>query len=199
VSGKKADHRDRVVPPMMEAGRWYCLEIMLDAGTPAAADSLADGVLDYWIDGVEYGPWPHLWFRTTPDLKLGILWMSLFHHEAHSVEGILLDDIVVSTERVGCGQQQTGIALLPVPRVTRIEIAPNPGHGLFVLSLPDGNPIDALIVTDLLGRRIAAAIPDVNTSSPRREVDLSSHPPGVYLVHAFQGDGRRYTGVIHRR
>ena len=34
--------------------------------------------------------------------RFPILWLSLFHHAEHSVEGILLDDVVVSTDRVGC-------------------------------------------------------------------------------------------------
>jgi len=59
-------------------------------------------VVNFWLDGEEYGPWNDLWMRTTPDLRVGILWLSLFHHGEHSVEGILLDDVVVSTEPIGC-------------------------------------------------------------------------------------------------
>jgi hypothetical protein len=99
---EKPQHRETVLPPVMETGRWYCLEIMMDGATPVTSDAEADGVLDWWIDGVEIGPWDDLWLRTTPDLKITILWLSLFHHGDHSVEGVMLDNVVVSTERIGC-------------------------------------------------------------------------------------------------
>ena len=54
------------------------------------------------MDGLEIGPWDDLWFRTTEDLKISILWLSLFHHTDHSVEGIYLDNVVVSTSLIGC-------------------------------------------------------------------------------------------------
>jgi hypothetical protein len=39
--------------------------------------------------------------RTTPDLKITTLWINLWHHGDHSVEGILVDEVVVSTKRIG--------------------------------------------------------------------------------------------------
>jgi hypothetical protein len=99
---ERPQHRETVVPAPLVAGRWYCLELLIDAGTPVAAETDADGVLDFWVDGLELGPWTDLWWRTVPDLRASILWLSLFHHAEHSVEGILLDDVVVSTDRIGC-------------------------------------------------------------------------------------------------
>ncbi len=96
------EHRATVLPPVLETGRWYCVEMMFDAGTPTTDPAAADGVLNFWLDGVEFGPWDDLWLRTTPDLQLTILWMRLFHHEDHPVEGILLDNIAVGTQRIGC-------------------------------------------------------------------------------------------------
>jgi len=89
-------------PPVLESGRWYCIEMMFDAGTPSPDGSVTDGVLDFLIDGESYGPWDDLWLRTSPDLKLSILWLQLFHHGDHSVGGMLLDNVVVSTEPIGC-------------------------------------------------------------------------------------------------
>ena len=85
----------------MEDNRWYCIEMMMDAGTPVSDAELADGILNFWIDGVEYGPWDDLWLRTTDTLKLTILWLNLFHHAEHSVEGVFIDNVVVSTSRIG--------------------------------------------------------------------------------------------------
>lgn len=96
------DHRPTIMPPEMETGRWYCLETMLDAGPAAASQAQAGGVLDFWIDGVQYGPWTDLWMRTTTDLKITILWLNLFHHGSHSTEGVMIDNVVVSKSRVGC-------------------------------------------------------------------------------------------------
>ena len=74
---------------------------MMDGGAPTPGSEGADGVLNLWIDGVEYGPWNNLWMRTTPDLKITILWINLWFHSDHSVEGIMVDEVVVSTERIG--------------------------------------------------------------------------------------------------
>ena len=98
----KPQHRETVMPPQMQSGRWYCIETMLNSGSPVSAEAQANGVQDFWIDGVEYGPWSGLWHRTTAALQLHILWLSVFHHASHSVEGIMLDNVVISTQPIGC-------------------------------------------------------------------------------------------------
>lgn len=99
---EKAQHRESVMPPTLQTGRWYCVEMMLDGGTATTNEGDADGQLDFWIDEIEIGPWTDLWLRTDANLKIGILWLSLFHHGDHSVEGLMLDQVVVSTERIRC-------------------------------------------------------------------------------------------------
>ncbi len=99
---KKPEQRETVMPPQLESGRWYCIEVLLDGGTPVASAALADGAANFWVDGIQYGPWTTLWMRTTSALKVSTLWMNLFHHAEHSTAGVMLDDIVVSTSRVGC-------------------------------------------------------------------------------------------------
>jgi hypothetical protein len=88
------------MPPKLTTGKWYRIQLMMDMCTPAADISKADGTINFWIDGVEYGPWKNLWLRTTPNLQLSILSLGLFHHGAHSKEGVLIDDVVVSTEPI---------------------------------------------------------------------------------------------------
>jgi hypothetical protein len=95
-------HRETVTPPTLVDDRWTCVEMLMDGGTPSSTGSQADGELDFWVDGVQVGPWNDLWFRTTADVKLTILWLSLFHHGDHSVEGVMYDNVIVSTERIGC-------------------------------------------------------------------------------------------------
>jgi hypothetical protein len=100
---ERPEHEPTVWPPVLETGRWYCLEMLMDAGTPVTDPANADGVLNFWVDGVEIGPWDDLWLRTTPELQLTLLWLNLFHHDSeHSEEGIMIDNVVVSTSRIGC-------------------------------------------------------------------------------------------------
>lgn len=98
------DHRPGPLPPVMETGRWYNIEMLLDGGTPTPDGTSADGILTLWIDGVEYGPWENLWFRSTADLQITILYLRLWHHGEHSVEGIMIDEVVVSKERIGANR-----------------------------------------------------------------------------------------------
>ena len=102
----KPQHRPTVVPPQMVAGQWYCLEMMMDGGTPSSTQAGANGALNFWIDGVQYGPWTDLWMRTSSTVNIQILWLSLFHHAEHSVEGILFDNVVVSDSPIGCLKDQ---------------------------------------------------------------------------------------------
>jgi hypothetical protein len=102
-------HRETTPLPMLQTSRWYCVEIMLNGGTPTADPDIADGSLNIWIDGVGYGPWTNLWMRTTPDLRITILWLNLYFHAEHSTAGILIDNVVVSTEPIGPAGDMTGI------------------------------------------------------------------------------------------
>ncbi len=95
-------HLPKGTPPTGVADRWTCLEMMLDSGTPVSSAAAADGVLDFWQDGYEFGPWDKLWLRTSASVKPSILYLNLFHHADHSVAGLLIDNVVVSTSRIGC-------------------------------------------------------------------------------------------------
>lgn len=98
----KAAHRETVMPPRMVTNRWYCVEVLLDGGTPTPTATGASGVQNFWIDNQEFGPWTNLWHRTTSNLKVSILWLNTFFHGTHSTAGVLYDDVVVSTTRIGC-------------------------------------------------------------------------------------------------
>lgn len=117
----KAEHRENVMPPRLQTNQWYCIEVLLDGGTPTPTATGASGVQDFWIDNVQFGPWTNLWHRTTSNLKVGILWLSTFYHGTHSTAGVLLDDVVVSTSRIGCH----GGALPGAP--TNLRIVPLSG------------------------------------------------------------------------
>lgn len=95
---------DRQKPQSAEltTGAWYCIEMELDAGTPTQSASAADGRLDAWVNGEELGPWPNLWLRTSSSLSVGILWLSTFYHGDHADAGVRFDNVVVSSQRIGC-------------------------------------------------------------------------------------------------
>lgn len=99
---KNPQHQPTTPPPALQADRWYCMELMVDAGDPVDARALANGSMNFWVDGVAYGPWQQLWFRTDASVQLNHFWLGLFHHGRHAVQGILYDDVVVSRSRVGC-------------------------------------------------------------------------------------------------
>jgi len=96
------EHAARGDEPGMETGRWYCMEQMIDVGTPTSTRDGADGVLNFWIDNQEIGPWTDMWWRTSSDVKINSIWLLLYHHAEHTEEGLLIDNVVASRERIGC-------------------------------------------------------------------------------------------------
>ena len=100
----KPQHRPAISLPILQAGKWYCVEQLVTMGTPSANGTTANGRLAFWLDGQLVGDFQDLWIRTTAGLKVQNLWISLFHHNGtHSTAGELIDNIVVSTGRIGCG------------------------------------------------------------------------------------------------
>lgn len=47
--------------------------------------------------------------RTTPDLNLTILWLNLYFPAAHSTAGVMIDNVVVSTQPIGAIGTTTGV------------------------------------------------------------------------------------------
>lgn len=116
---KQPQHRPSVPLPNLVEGQWYCVEQMVDMGTPTATGQGADGRLTIWLDSNLLGDFQDLWIRTSADLRIHYLWLSLFHHDGtHSAAGELVDNVVVSTQPIGCGTTEPGI--LNPPRNLRI-------------------------------------------------------------------------------
>jgi len=115
---------------VMTTGRWYCIETMIDLGTPTPTMSGANGVLDTWLDGVHHGPntcgsWPAqcggIWFRTCSDLKIRYVdIMSTSSGRQPLGTGIYYDDVVVSTQPIGPG---TRVPYFQIPlAITNIQL-----------------------------------------------------------------------------
>jgi hypothetical protein len=98
----KPEHQEKSPPIQLQTGKWYCVELFLDGGAPTPSAEGASGRLDVRIDGESLGPWDDLWMRSTADVQVGILWLSLYHHAEHSVPGVLYDHVVVSRSPIGC-------------------------------------------------------------------------------------------------
>lgn len=98
----KPQHRVAASATPIEKGRWYCIELFVDAGTPVAEDAQADGRLGLWLDEVLVAEYSDLWFRTDPNLKLAVLWLLEYDGDEHGDEGVLYDEVVVSRTPIGC-------------------------------------------------------------------------------------------------
>ena len=100
-----------LLPPVMQATRWHCLEVMHDGGTPTPTQTGASGEQDFWIDDVEYGPWTGLWHRTTATaMNVNLLSVSSFYHNVHADVGVRYDNVVVGTSRIGCVAPSTALS-----------------------------------------------------------------------------------------
>ncbi len=77
-------------------GNWHCLEVEVQLNTPGARD----GVIRHWVDG-QVKVVNNLEFRTVDSLKIDKWW---FTHWANDdwCGPLYLDDLVISTRRIGC-------------------------------------------------------------------------------------------------
>ncbi|NVN92405.1 MAG: hypothetical protein HXX11_17645 [Desulfuromonadales bacterium] len=120
---KPAD-RPTVTMPTLVTGQWYCYEQMIDMGTASTngVTPAPTGRITQWLNGTQFGDNTNLWFRTTANLKLQNLWLALFeNNNSHSASGELIDNVVVSTQRIGCGGT---VALSPVGNLRPTQIIP---------------------------------------------------------------------------
>ncbi len=119
----KSQDRPTVTMPKLVAGQWYCYEQMIDMGTASTTGTGATGRITQWLDGNQFGDNTNLWLRTTANLKLQNLWLALFHHDGtHSDVGELIDNVVVSTQRIGCGGSSGTVT--PVSNLKTIKVTP---------------------------------------------------------------------------
>jgi hypothetical protein len=80
-----------------ERGRWYCFELMVEAGEPGKRG----GRVAFWVDGRLVGDFPNLRFRTTPELKLNRVDLALYESRDTGTRQVWFDDVVVATEYIG--------------------------------------------------------------------------------------------------
>ncbi|MFO0773805.1 MAG: hypothetical protein U0172_03960 [Nitrospiraceae bacterium] len=81
----------------MQSGRWYCLELELQANTPGQHD----GYQRMWIDGTPKGEVQGMRWRDTTDLRINAFQLS-FSGPVYTTQYLWIDQVVVSQTRVGC-------------------------------------------------------------------------------------------------
>ena len=87
-------------PKPLPTGEWFCFEMMMEANTPGNSD----GKMAYWIDGDLGHEVDGMRWRTTEDLQLNQARLQHYiaENDADKPNKVWFDDVVVSTERVGC-------------------------------------------------------------------------------------------------
>jgi hypothetical protein len=190
-------------PPEMVSGQWYCVEIFAQGGTPTSSKTGASGVLNFWLDGVEYGPWPNMWLRTSPDVKLAVFSFMVYNAEAIT-QGALYDDLVISTKRVGVGGRATtskDITNVP-PMIQKGAQGPSLDQISPSLSLyrngAEGNAVLAIAYSLPLQSRVALGIYGHRGELVKR-ILAGNRPAGVHRVswggkdqHGFKVMGGLY-------
>jgi len=88
-------------PVALPVGRWFCLELAMQANTPGQHD----GEMTYWVDGALALRVEGMLWRTSPTLAMNRA--RLQHYiETEDAEGfsnrVWFDDLVVSSEPIGC-------------------------------------------------------------------------------------------------
>lgn len=87
-------------PHVPERGRWYCMEMMIQANTVGKDD----GRQAFWIDGKRVGDFGGFEWRTTEDLKINAFWLMSYVTDRwtkHKTNRVWFDDVVVATDYIG--------------------------------------------------------------------------------------------------
>lgn len=87
--------------PQLPKGRWVCLEMMMKLNSV----DQSDGEMAFWVDGQLGHRQGGMRWRDVPELQLNKVWVQHYiaSGDASQSNRIWWDDIVASTERIGCG------------------------------------------------------------------------------------------------
>ena len=172
----RPEDRDPPTPPVLNSGTWYCFEMKVKLGLPSSNGTGSDGELAFWVNGISCGTWHKLWMRTTEQLKLTILWLSLYHHDGtHSDAGVLIDNVTVSTGRIGC----SNISAIETSRISEkdIIIFPNPVNNMVTIRFSKyGNY--SVLLHDISGKLLI----NKSFSGTEGSIDTSVLDHGIYCL-----------------
>lgn len=102
-------------PVVLPRDKWVCLEMQMRLNTPGQPD----GEMAFWVDGALAHRERGMHWRDIPELQLNKAWLQHYiaAGDADQPNRIWFDDVVVSTERIGCGKTAT-------PDATPTDAAP---------------------------------------------------------------------------
>jgi hypothetical protein len=88
----------------LNPGEWYCIEGEVALNHPG----VADGALRAWVDGTPVFDTAGIEFRRPdePDINIESFWFNVYYGGKPTAErdmGMIIDEVVVDTGRVGCG------------------------------------------------------------------------------------------------
>ena len=86
---------------VLPRGQWVCLEMMMRINTVGQSD----GVMAFWVDDQLGHEQIGMHWRDVPELQLNKAWLQHYiaPGDAEQSNQIWFDDVVVSTQRIGCG------------------------------------------------------------------------------------------------
>jgi hypothetical protein len=87
-------------PVVLPRDRWVCLELGMGLNTPGEAD----GWMEFWVDGQSAHRVDGMHWRDDPTLQLNKAWLQHYIASGDTTRSqqIWFDDVVVSTEHIGC-------------------------------------------------------------------------------------------------
>jgi MYXO-CTERM domain-containing protein len=93
-------------PLVLPRDEWVCLEIMMQLNTPGETD----GVMAFWMNDELGHEQTGMRWRDDPNLQLNKAWLQHYiaSGDADQSNRVSFDDVVVSTERIGCGGDPPG-------------------------------------------------------------------------------------------
>jgi MYXO-CTERM domain-containing protein len=94
------NHFDPPAPTVLPTGEWTCLELHMRLNTPGEAD----GSMAFWINDELALEQPGMHWRDVSELQLNKAWLQHYidNGDANQPNRAWFDDVVVSTERIGC-------------------------------------------------------------------------------------------------
>ena len=93
-------------PLVLPRGEWVCLELMMRLNTPGEAD----GAMAFWMNDELGHEQTGMHWRDVPELQLNKAWLQHYIDQGDTDQSnrAWFDDVVVSTQRIGCGDTPPG-------------------------------------------------------------------------------------------
>jgi MYXO-CTERM domain-containing protein len=92
------NHFNPAQPVVVPTEEWTCIEMMMELNTPGNAD----GSMAFWVDDLLAHEVTGMHWRDVPELQLNRAMLEHYIESADNPNPIWFDDVVVSTERIGC-------------------------------------------------------------------------------------------------